>query len=283
MRYWACIFISIFTVTALFTTPSFGHEAENPQNYYGENYYTNSEIELPLTSYKPTYIGITGSHNDKELNGQGKIQMSFKFELLEDSDVYFAYTHKAFADFQEKSTPIRENNYAPEIFNIFTINHEINPTWLKTIKMGWVKHESAGLPKGNPQGWNISYIEPMFVYKQFKIEPLVRIPLFFQNDAMTKGNTDIFDYYGYFDLNLAYRHKFTQHSLLLRKGSEGSAPTFQYQVDLDAQFFWELFRLPEINHWNTKVFLQYWSGYGESIETYNQDTERLTIGYSFVR
>lgn len=277
------IFI-IFLLCVLSIQTTYGHTDESPESYYGENYYSNSEIELPFTSYLPSYIGISASHNDQDLVGQGKMQLSFKYELMENSDIYFAYTHKTFADFQEKSTPIRENNYSPELFNIFTINHEISPAWLKTIKVGWAKHESAGLPKGKPQGWNISYVEPSFVYKQFKLEPSVRIPmLLLPPEQTTKGNTDIFHYYGYFDVNLTYRHKYTQHSLLLRKGREGSSPTFQYQMDLDAQYFWELFRLPEVNRWNTKVFLQYWSGYGESIETYNEDTQRLVIGYSFVR
>jgi outer membrane phospholipase A len=60
--------------------------------------------------YLPTYIGYTTNHSDPENRYELKFQVSVKYELIEESDWYFAYTQKSFWSTQKLSAPFRESN-----------------------------------------------------------------------------------------------------------------------------------------------------------------------------
>ena len=74
-----------------------------------DNTESDDEIGFPLTAYKPVYF-ITGYPNTK-------VQISFKYQLFDNLDLYFGYSQLAFWELlTKKSSPFGDINFNPELF-----------------------------------------------------------------------------------------------------------------------------------------------------------------------
>lgn len=243
-----------------------------------EPYERAGKNELAFYSYKPTYFGISPYHNDSNNTGESKFQFSFKYEVFHESAWFLAYTQKTLWSTQASSGPVKETNYAPEVFYALDLESDVVPY----IQFGVYKHESNGEAGTTSLQWNINYIEPVFIYEEYTLRVAIWVPLFFQSKgSASEDNAELFDYYGSGEVELFYHpENGDQHSLLYREGSINSVYALQYQWDVNINNFIE--GMGE-EGWNTSLFLQVFNGYGETLNTYNVSTTRVLVGLSISR
>jgi len=245
-------------------------------------------VSTSFYSYRPSYFGYTVSHSDKESDGQLKFQLSLKYEIMQERNFFFGYTQKSFWSVQKQSEPFKETNFAPELFYLKVWEGQSPDVLLKSIQGGAV-HESSGEGGEGSRGWNRFYIEPTFLFNRVAVAPKLWFPI--PPGASNKGaadNRDIYEYYGYGELSVVYRSPdLGQHSVLYRRGRDSERYGLQYQVDMKVGEIGCLFHDREEacddDPWGPKLFIQWWSGYGESLKNYNVKTRSVVIGISAIR
>jgi phospholipase A1/A2 len=238
--------------------------------------------------YLPTYIGYTVNHSDPENRYELKFQVSVKYELIEASDWYFAYTQKSFWSTQKVSAPFRESNFAPETFWLYQTE---NKPWMPFVQIGFFRHESTGEAGPGSRGWNITYIEPAFKLGEAYIIPRIWVPSVldgFSERRSAPDNTDIYRYSGYGKLTAVVGTKSeTQTALTLQYAPKDHAITWEAQADLTWRYLSEVISkvtgIKYVPKWNPSYFVQARNGYGEGLKTYNQKTSSVIVGISLVR
>lgn len=246
-----------------------------------------SEEDSNFKSYRPSYFGFRQGHSDSGNEGEVKFQLSLKYQLTENEELesyplindviknwYFGYTQKSFWSIQESSQPFRESNYAPEFFKEMKFSSLNDDRALKTIRLGLFRHESTGEAGPGSRGWNITYIEPIYKFGDFSAAFKLWVPAFFREESdVAPDNPDIFDFYGHGEIRFFYKQSDTfQHSMMYRQGDNSDLYGFRWQTDIALT----------IEDWTPKIFIQYWSGYGESLKDYNNKTDGVVIGFSAV-
>lgn len=232
--------------------------------------------ELPFFTYKPMYIGTTTSDSDNNRSGELKYQFSFKVSLLEDSNLFFGYSQKVIWSMQHPSSPVKEINYNPEVFYI----QELENDWIPWIQWGIYNHESNGLDGNASREWDTSYVEPFLVLDDFTLSYKYWIP--FPKKISTDSVTEtakIMDYYGNGQLKLRYNPASgNTHTIYFRKGKLAHTYATKYQLNLSINSLFN--EKSEDGILSTSIFFEYFSGYGETLSTYDKDTSRFLIGIS---
>lgn len=245
-------------------------------------------ITTTFYSYRPSYFGYTAYHSDDDAQGQLKFQLSLKYEIAKESNFFFGYTQKSFWSIQKTSAPFEESNFAPEFFYLKVRAGQSSGFMFKSIQTGAI-HESSGEGGSASRGWNRYYVEPTFLFYRVAVTPKLWAPLPpGDNDRGASDNPDIYRYYGYGELVVVYRSPdLGQHSLLYRRGQDRDKHGFQYQLDIKVGEIRCLFsdseRCSNDDPWGPKLFVQWWSGYGESLKNYNRETRSLVVGISAIR
>jgi len=252
-----------------------------------------SAVSKELSSfyaYRPNYIGYSAYNSINDDKGSLKFQLSIKYELLQDTNIFFGYTQKSFWSIQKPSAPFAENNFSPEAFYIFdntkkTIKiQDYLPDYLKYVQFGVFRHESTGEAGSGSHGWNTSYIEPTFAFgKYFTVTPKIWIPAPFCSERTSApDNPDIYKYYGYGEINAKYAFDdLAQLSATFRHGTEQGKYGIESKIDFGLKPIAKLLGIG-INP-NPTLFVQIWNGYGESLKNYNQNTTNLVIGITAIR
>lgn len=204
-----------------------------------------------------------------------QFQLSIKFPLATDLfdhnlDLFAGYTVKSFWQLynSDASSPFRETNHEPEV-------------WLQHRPENWefmgVRHVAHGIGfthvsngQGGPlsRSWNRVYMAFAFEYGEnlaFMIKPWIRI----EEDPEDDDNPDITDYYGHGEFGLAY--KLDNHTFSFRSRNNLESGFSTGSIELGWSF--PIFHYPYV-----KGYLQYFSGYGESLIDYDQYVNRLGIG-----
>ncbi|MDH5539483.1 MAG: phospholipase A [Rhizobacter sp.] len=204
---------------------------------------------------------------------EAKFQFSFKFKawqnmLGDNGDLWFGYTQQSHWQMYSGavSSPFRETNYEPELIVSLRTEAELLGWRWRALNLGLV-HQSNGRPLPLSRSWNR-------VYAQFGIERgnftvLARPWLRFREKAESDDNPDIGSYYGSGDLRLAYAHNGHLFSALGRYSLSGKRGGLQ----LDWAY--------PISG-SMKGYLQFTSGYGESLVDYNHAQNTIGLGVLFV-
>lgn len=108
-----------------------------------------------LSRYKPMYF-IVG-------NPDTKIQISFKMQPLANTPVYIGYSQLMIWELRKPSDPMRDINYAPELFYRWRIGGNSPTEW---VDIGLLEHESNGRDGWESRSWNRSYLR---YFKQFSL------------------------------------------------------------------------------------------------------------------
>lgn len=235
--------------------------------------YPRADQEGWLYMYKPTYVGWAYDFSDKvdsdgkdRKNDELKFQISFQKPLFDDligldETWSVAYTQKSFWQIRQDSAPFRTNSYEPELF--VTIPTE---GFFDYVRFG-VNHESNGKDGIDSRSWNRVYASTTFDIKGLRITPRI-----WHSFSFDKDNEDIRQYMGYGDLKFAYdigRHHLTatwRNNLRFDNQNRGA---------LELNYYFPLF--------NTGLhgFLQYFTGYGESLDDYNRHVDKVMLGIAF--
>jgi phospholipase A1 len=181
-------------------------------------------------------------------------------------DLWFGYTQRSFwqAYNRSASSPFRETNYEPEIMAIAPIGKRLLGFDFRYAGLGLV-HQSNGQSSTLSRSWNRVYGELGGEYG--KLAVTARIWKRLDNAKSDNDNIDITDYMGHGDIRVAYRTDGHEYSLLARRN---------FSTDHGAlQLGWAF---PVRS--NLKGYLNFFSGYGQSLIDYNYS--QMSVGAGFL-
>ena len=240
-----------------------------------------------LMSHKPNYILLgaynsTGynaevyreGHNDPSIevdDTEAQFQVSIKtplaVNLFDTMDIYAAYTNHSFWQvYNDNSAPFRETNHEPEGWVQF------NPKWEflgfhNTANLFGIVHQSNGRGGSLSRSWNRLFAN--FVAERgnlaLSFKPWYRIP----EDDEDDDNPDITDYLGHYELRAAYKWKEHVFGVMSRNNLESGFSKGAVEIS----WSFPLWDYPYL-----KGYVQYFTGYGESLIDYNSYVNRIGIG-----
>lgn len=260
-------------LTALVLGMTASVQAEVSENYPQGILDLVREGDSFLTSYRPMYIGYS-LYSDKQSDDKEiKFQISFKYNLVD--HVFLGYTQKSFWVVNQPSAPMKQTDYAPELFylhdncdNVFGKN-----TWLpyEYLLFG-LRHESNGERGLNSHGWNMVFVEPYFSfpgYHKLIISPSVWYPF------TSEKNKVLVDDIGVGKLTLKWQPvNWFQFSSEFRHGLKGTT----YGVENRLVLF-----IDKKNRFSPNLFIQTWNGYGETLASHAVNSSRILVGFSLTR
>jgi len=218
--------------------------------------------------YREQYRESSIELDDTEAQFQISIKTPLAIDLFDKFDIYAAYTNRSFWQVynDDISSPFRETNHEPEIWAQF------NPNWeflgfTNTANALGVVHQSNGQGGVLSRSWNRVFAN-VIVEKEnlaLSFKPWYRIP----EDDKNDDNPDITDYLGHYELRGAYKWGEHVFSAMSRNNLESGFS--KGAVELGWSF-------PLGSYPYMKGYVQYFSGYGESLIDYNQYTNRIGVG-----
>jgi phospholipase A1 len=196
-------------------------------------------------------------------------QLSFKTKLVESAfgkplDVWFGYTQNSFwqAGNRKASSPFRETNYQPELMAVTPLDFNVLGMRARFLNLG-VVHQSNGQSSTLSRSWNRVYAQVGLERGSWTV--VGRVWKRVKEAADDDNNPDIINYMGRGDLNVTYRNNGNDYSALIRRNFS----TERGAVQLGWAF-------PLAGHF--KGYVQYFSGYGQSMIDYNYYQNSLGLG-----
>ena len=204
-----------------------------------------------------------------------KFQISLKIKLWQDilgqeMDLWFGYTQKSFWQLYnfDDSAPFRETNYEPELLLNYRTNYKLLGLYGRIINLGF-NHQSNGRSEPLSRSWNRIVGNMGFERGDFTLllKAWYRIPESSKDD----DNPDITDYMGPGEIWGYYLWKNNRFGAMLRNN-------FQTDKNRGAlQLEWSFPLSNKING-----YIQYFTGYGESLLDHDHDVNRISIGLILV-
>jgi len=201
-----------------------------------------------------------------------KFQFSLKTLLISDligktGDLWVGYTNRSFwqAFNAQRSSPFRETNHEPEAWFDFATDRQLGSLHFKGANLG-LMHQSNGQWGEVSRSWNRIY--GLFIFQQgdlyFALKPWWRLPESRSDD----DNPDIEKYLGNFEFYALKNWRNQSLGIMLRNNLRFAANN-RGAVQLDYNF---------PIHNQLRGYLQYFSGYGESLIDYDHRINTLGIG-----
>ncbi|TAL30002.1 MAG: hypothetical protein EPN93_20500 [Spirochaetes bacterium] len=248
---------------------------------------------------------LLGSVGERALKGAdintqySKFQISIAYRMFlwtgrkDDTGLYFAYTQKSLWDLLngKKSSPFVESNYSPEGFYRVALAGKtilgIHFTGLQYIQLGLWQHESNGLGDGNgdnSRGWDRGYFE--FEYAIVN-DHLFLIPRVWATYHVANENSDITGYLGYGQLTLKTESNVAflgdMYVGLAATGRKGEYKDIN-KGSIELTFVLSRIKYRYLDH-TTKsplgLFVQFFTGYGETLLQYNRFNRVVRAGAGF--
>ncbi|MGI6657523.1 MAG: phospholipase A [Desulfobulbus sp.] len=226
--------------------------------------------------YNPDHHRVAHGNSDYDFDSaEAQFQISIKTPLAvdlfnTDLDIYAAYTNRSFWQVynRDESSPFRETNHEPELWMQFNPRFELFGIVNTSNSLG-INHQSNGQSGELSRSWNRLFAAFTFQYGDLglTVTPWYRI----QESESKDDNPDLTDYMGHYSLLAVYKHNRHTFSLMTRNCLESD---FQKGA---VEFGWSfpLWSWPYL-----RGYLQYFTGYGESLLDYDQYSNRLGIGLS---
>ena len=249
-------------------------QAKITQENKAEHHLQNA---LGIELYKFNYLLPVTYAKTVPDDGQKSVETKFQISLAKPLfyDVFglreslvAAYTQTSWWQITKRSSPFRETNYQPEIFLNFASPKYLEKIGIQNLKFGLL-HESNGRDGSKSRSWNRAYVQSDFVYGNFSVSPRVWSVIGEKND-----NKEILNYIGHGDVRLSYNLNDHIFSLMLRnnlhfdKTNKGAA---------------ELSYMFPIFSTGVYGYLQYFTGYGESLIDYNRHTDKIGLGFVILK
>ena len=202
---------------------------------------------------------------------EAKFQISFKFKVAEDiggsgTDFWFGYTQQSHWQVYNKkdSRPFRETNYEPEAMLVVPVNRNVLGLRLRFVNLG-LDHQSNGRAGALSRGWNRLYQQVGLERGGFAL--FVRAWQRVREPGSHDDNPDIGRFMGYGDIVAVYQLRNHSFAALVRNNLRRSENHGALELD------WS-FRLVS----NLKGYVQFFSGYGESMIDYNHRQSAIGLG-----
>ena len=249
-------------------------QAKITQENKAEHHLQNAlGIELYKFNYLLPVTYAKTVPDDGRKSVETKFQISLAKPLFYDvfglrESLVAAYTQTSWWQITKKSAPFRETNYQPEIFLNFASPKYLEKIGIQNLKFGLL-HESNGRDGSKSRSWNRAYVQSDFVYGNFSVSPRVWSVIGEKND-----NKEILNYIGHGDVRLSYNLNDHIFSLMLRnnlhfdKTNKGAA---------EISYMFPIFSS------GVYGYLQYFTGYGESLIDYDRHTDKVGLGFVILK
>jgi phospholipase A1 len=235
-----------------------------------------------LTPHQPNYLLAYSLRNDPNrpevTDEEGRLQkqeavlqISVKFPLWRrmlgtENDLLFAYTSKSWFQAYNSalSKPFRETNYEPEIFWRHYGGTKL-PLGVKIA--GWdlgYNHQSNGRSEPLSRSWD-RLMGRMALDVTPNLSLALRAWYRFPEDEESDDNPDIHEYLGYGDIRAIWTPNRNTFTAMFRPGTEENGFEFTWSYPVTKHF---------------RLYALYYNGYGESLIDYDQEVERLGIGFT---
>ena len=210
-------------------------------------------------------------------NTETKFQISLKSKLWEDiigdySDLWFGYTQSSrWQVFNgAQSRPFRETDYEPELMLNFRTYHELPWGWDMRMSGVSLTHVSNGRDVPQSRSWN--RVVGQFGFDRPGWTVVVRPWWRIHEDRASDDNPDIEDYMGRGELLVTRNWGGHEISALFRHSLRGGERS---HGALELNWAFPI-------HGELKGYLQYFSGYGESLIDYNHSANYIGLGVSLI-
>ncbi|MBE3021994.1 phospholipase A [Campylobacter sp. 7477a] len=232
---------------------------------------------LGLRLYHLNYLLPVSYSQNKPTNGKSRFETKFQFSVQKplmtnafklNETLGIAYTQTSWWQTSSDSAPFRESNYKPEIYIDFDTQNSLKMLNISNIRAGLL-HESNGKDKENSRSWNRLYAQARFDLGTLSVTPRI-----WSIVGDTNDNKNIENYIGVGDVNFSFAFKdhilntMIRNNLHFDKTNRGAA-----------QFDW-LFPI-----FSTGIYgyVQFFTGYGESLIDYNKHTNKIAVGFTLLR
>ena len=246
-------------------------EPHRPNYVLPVSYIRNPSENLEQAAASSDVADEAGLTGDKLQDVEVKFQLSLQLPLARDiiagnGDLYVAYTQVSVwqAYNSDYSSPFRDTNYEPEGYLSFDTDCDLLGLRLRIVQCGFV-HQSNGRADLLSRSWNRIYANFILERGNFAcaLKPWWRIPESEEED----NNPRIENFYGYGEFRAAYKWREQVFAALLRNnfkfdGNKG-ALELNWAFPLAGQL---------------KGFVQFFTGYGETLLDYDETDERIGIG-----
>ena len=242
-----------------------------------------------LMAHKPNYI-LIGAYNsvgydpsvyqeqfndpsievdDTEAQFQVSVKVPLAINLFDRMDIYAAYTNHSFWQvYNDSSAPFRETNHEPEAWLQFNTDWEL---WgfKNSANLLGIVHQSNGRGGVLSRSWNRIFAK--FIVERgnflFAVNPWYRIP----EDDIDDDNPDINDFLGHYELRAAY--KWNEHVFNVMSRNNLESGFEKGAVEITWSF--PLWDYPYL-----KGYVQYFTGYGESLIDYDKYVSKIGFGFA---
>ncbi|MCX6951506.1 MAG: phospholipase A [Verrucomicrobia bacterium] len=235
-----------------------------------------------FSGHEPMYFAYGGDRP------AAKFQFSMKYRILDDAGplarrlpalkgLHIAYTQRSLWDITADSSPFYDTSYMPELMLESLApdsgkHHGI--TWL-----GWqaaFQDESNGRDGFASRSLNTLHFRPMLVVGDPDGWRLILRPKFFAYLGDVGNNPDIRRYRGYSELRAIFgKANRLSISVTGRVGERFDKGSLQVDGSYPTEFLTGNFAM--------YLLAQYWTGYGESLRSYDQRSDTVRFGFSLAR
>ncbi len=262
---------------------------------------------LPVSYASKKYRRITSGKLHQDMSNKYKsydentevhFQVSLKKPLTYDlfgwnEYITAAYTQKVWWQLYSDSGPFRETNYLPELFMTIPTSDSIDDSiGLTAVKGGFI-HESNGQEGYRSRSWNRLFLTGLWQWDNLFLESRIWYRLSEDNkydgyydglpddDGVIDPNDDgddnlhIQNYLGYGDLRFNY---------LFGKHEVGTKLRYNFGMGGQNRGAIEShWSYPFLGSKNTFWFVQFFTGYGESLIDFDRSVTKTSFGFSFNR
>ncbi|GAU08296.1 phospholipase A [Desulfoplanes formicivorans] len=226
---------------------------------------------LPFTYNKSPNHDHTGEV-DTVKNAEVAFQLSMKVKLWQDvlgqnMDLWFGYTQRSFWQLYnvDESAPFRETNYEPEVLLNYRTDWNVLGVHLRTVTVG-LNHQSNGRAESLSRSWNRVVGNLGLEYDDFvvQLKTWYRIP----ESQGEDDNPDIDEYMGPGELWVHYLLGGHRLGAMWRNNCRWDHNRGALQLE------WAFPLGRKLNG-----YIQYFTGYGESLIDYDHAVDRIGIGF----
>ncbi len=224
---------------------------------------------LPVSYRHNGDYSNTNGHKAKgvETEFQVSIKYNFSADVLGLNEVYAAaYTQLAFWQLYEESAYFRETNYNPELFVTFPISNFNSKVFIKALRLSFA-HQSNGRGGEEERSWNYLSLSAYSQYRLFFME----LKLWHRLPDNIDYNPDLIDYLGHGHLQFILPYKKHIAKLLMRSNFSG-----ENAVELNYSY-------PAFGDEDLFFYVKAFSGYGESLIDYDNQVNKIGLGFSISR
>lgn len=228
-----------------------------------------NEIEpkdgLNFFRYNENYF-ITGKE-------ETKIQLSFKMQVLSESNLYLAYTQVMFWDIGNGQSHFSDVNYNPEVF----YRWPVESFGLTEIDYCPLEHKSDGQNEAHARAWNRTYVNLRndFLLRNQNVHVETK---FFYIYSYDDTNPEIFRKLGFIEMSASFENLlsalFGKDELNIKIVPGGVWSIQQNEGHQEINFKIKL-QIPKLN---PSIYFQVYNGTDESLLRYNQTATSYRVG-----